>query len=860
MRPFSSTWFCLLLLLFPHTFPLAFDYVVDIPETDNMLLSFVLSGRGTMHLDMGNRVIPISKRKSRGRCYFFFAPSGTVRVYGAAPLEIAELGCFAQAALPYADIFDNQKAQGLVRDKAFILHLPEQKIAGKLKYLSFKIFDTDNPWELALYVNNRFVRFLPKTGNNRWSETITLDISAFLDRFSSRDVVVFSSRHPRTPYTWQVAGIRVSQGLPIPHEAVAGYIPPGNRSFPNYLVNSLLHTQGQAALAFSVYNNTKENPISMECNGHEVALLRGRSPKERWSGLQVVSIPAWCLQEGANTVVFKNVSNIYNERKKPWAVRRISQCARVGEQAYGFWETRYQAGEIKDSVVYTLGPAFADTVLHFDLFDIDARKEVDLYVNQQKVRTFSRLTGNNAWARDISVTVDKELLKADSDNTIVFKNRYSHRPGFYWAVRLKEAVQLKRLPTLERKPEIGLLPVETAKPDQEPYTDSLIQSVQLANRQKQEAPPELQPPAPELPSPAAPPVDEKTTSFAFTTDPEGAQLFVGATPHYPGRYLGVAPFTQELAVPGRTYFMAMAPYKGTFLFFHNPSLPFPEFQYYVNVKPLRQFSGAMRSESLTLEKPRDISLVNASPLLGDTNMDGELELVVGTSNGRLLVFTRTDDKRYTFAHELLNLPDQNYLVPFLLDFNNDFQQDLLVGTQEGRLLLFLADENGDWRDPVPLLEGLIPRQVDSISPFVFDLDGDRKKDLLFGTGAQGIFYALNAGEDHAPRFDRLHQLALPFEPPRLLAPCVFLNFKTGSYSMIVGTQDGCLIMCDGPDMRAGELSFNSVVIFSNYDTINLGYDLVPRVVDRDNDACQDILIGNRSGEVVNVFFEIPRGE
>jgi hypothetical protein len=179
-----------------------------------------------------------------------------------------------------------------------------------------------------------------------------------------------------------------------------------------------------------------------------------------------------------------------------------------------------------------------------------------------------------------------------------------------------------------------------------------------------------------------------------------------------------------------------------------------------------------------------------------------------------------------------------------------------VGTEEGQLLLFGMDDDGKYLFAGYILEELLEsNRLSGISPCFFDLDGDRKKDIILGTKYSGLFYSFNEGSDEEPVYKRLKKIALPFRDPVNLAPSAFFNYRDGTYSIIAGTRDGDLLIFQSPKIVDNELKFDNISLLSSQQTLDLGLDLVPRVLDYDSNGSYEILIGNRAGEVIIVKYD-----
>ncbi|GAB3163781.1 T9SS type A sorting domain-containing protein [Telluribacter humicola] len=157
------------------------------------------------------------------------------------------------------------------------------------------------------------------------------------------------------------------------------------------------------------------------------------------------------------------------------------------------------------------------------------------------------------------------------------------------------------------------------------------------------------------------------------------------------------------------------------------------------------------AEAVTLVLPAEVQ-PGDSPYFYDVDRDGDLDLIVGKTQGNIAYYLNTGTARQPVfqlqTDELANV-SFNYRGRFVSigveDINLDGQPDLLTTDQSGTMKIFHSGEWGKWskHDSLlvenPVLDRTIQPYLGTyLYPAVADYNGDGKPDLAIGTNAGGL--------------------------------------------------------------------------------------------------------------------------
>jgi hypothetical protein len=189
------------------------------------------------------------------------------------------------------------------------------------------------------------------------------------------------------------------------------------------------------------------------------------------------------------------------------------------------------------------------------------------------------------------------------------------------------------------------------------------------------------------------------------------------------------------------------------------------------------------------------NVYNLSPTFGDLDGDGDLDLLSGRNNGKVIYWENIGDK----FNPDFNLISSTYAdidvgaisAPALVDLDLDNDLDLIIGEFSGNLNYYI--NQGDSTNPVFVLENDFFAEIQTVDyskPSFSDFDSDADQDLVVGSGSGDIYFYSNDGDDENISFSPIDNPGIKIRP-RSSPVLVDLNHNK-HFDLISGSQGGGL--------------------------------------------------------------------
>ncbi len=213
--------------------------------------------------------------------------------------------------------------------------------------------------------------------------------------------------------------------------------------------------------------------------------------------------------------------------------------------------------------------------------------------------------------------------------------------------------------------------------------------------------------------------------------------------------------------------------------------------YFENVGNDQEWEFTERSDDYLKTK----HLRNTSPLLTDLDQDGDLDLILGAYSGQLSYYQNqgtNEEPRFVLDKAFFrNLWIGENAKPAVLDLNGDSVLDLLIGNLWGKLIYVKNDS-----DRFVIIRRdyqLVDIGIGS-TPAFSDLNNSGKPELLLGSDAGPVYFLRNTQDNYSGKWELLEDYGGKMHFPKGSTPVGFDLDADGDKDLITGSDVGLIFM------------------------------------------------------------------
>ena len=219
---------------------------------------------------------------------------------------------------------------------------------------------------------------------------------------------------------------------------------------------------------------------------------------------------------------------------------------------------------------------------------------------------------------------------------------------------------------------------------------------------------------------------------------------------------------------------------------------------------------------------------NIIPTFGDLDNDGDLDMIVGDSNGNIHLLknipnTSNEAEFYINTIEYFDIDVGSFASPFLVDIDRDEDLDLIIGSRQGAISYY--ENQGDLNDANFVLTNDTLGNIDLTDPIYNTayttpcfVDSENGFELFVGT-EKGALHHYNTIDDNLNgSFEIVSDYMQLFSKSIKTAPAIYDLNNDGWNDMLIGVFTGGVHLLWGSELSSFSLkesNQNSVVIYPN---------------------------------------------
>ena len=340
--------------------------------------------------------------------------------------------------------------------------------------------------------------------------------------------------------------------------------------------------------------------------------------------------------------------------------------------------------------------------------------------------------------------------------------------------------------------------------------------------------------------------------ISISSEPPGAEVYLGGNYGYLGEYKGETPTTIPNLPEGKYVVRLRMPgYENSYDLVEVTGGATTELPVTLVEAAMPQYTtgDTLKYTSGELLYPYTNAV---APFVVDWNMDGKKDILISDDTGEVWYYENvgTDDvPEFDTGVTVLSGLGPNITV-FVVDWNNDSKKNLLIGDGAGSVIVY--ENTGTDSEPV-FDGGTSVVNVDNFAiPSVVDWNNDQKKDLLVGDGNGYLNLFLNSSTDQSPTFGAAEQIMagdIPLSVGTYAAPCVLDWDADGNKDLLIGCQTGEVYLCLNTGSDEAPTFTTATPIKAGDLDLSVGENSTLFVVDWNNNPIKDLLVGSGDGQV-----------
>lgn len=217
---------------------------------------------------------------------------------------------------------------------------------------------------------------------------------------------------------------------------------------------------------------------------------------------------------------------------------------------------------------------------------------------------------------------------------------------------------------------------------------------------------------------------------------------------------------------------------------------------------------------------------NLTPTFGDLDADGDKDMIVGDSNGKIHllnnIFFNNTSNFFMNSTEYFDIDVGSFASPFLVDLDRDGDLDLIIGTRQGQI--FHYNNIGSPTEANFVLENEQFGNINLTDPIYGTayttptiIDGENGYELFIGTEKGHVYHYLNIDNNLDGSFEETSDSIILYSKAIRSAPAVYDLNNDGWNDMLLGIYTGGLHLLWGSsnEISITENTSDQIKIYPN---------------------------------------------